>query len=92
MLILDEATSAVDGRSELLIRQAIERQRGETTILSVAHRLSTIKDADEIHFVRGGQIVASGTFAELLAASDEFREYVRAQELSAAGAVRGEQP
>ena len=92
VLILDEATSAVDGRSELLIRQAIERQRGETTILSVAHRLSTIKDADEIHFVRGGQIVASGTFAELLAASDEFREYVRAQELSAAGAVRGEQP
>ncbi|MBI1736468.1 MAG: ABC transporter ATP-binding protein [Candidatus Rokubacteria bacterium] len=89
ILILDEATSAVDARSESLIKEAIERLRGETTVISVAHRLSTIKDADEIHFVRDGRIVASGTFAELAARSDEFRAYVKAQELTAE-AVAGE--
>jgi subfamily B ATP-binding cassette protein MsbA len=89
ILILDEATSAVDARSESLIKQAIERLRGETTVISVAHRLSTIKDADEIHFVRDGRIVASGTFGELAARSDDFRAYVKAQELTAA-ALAGE--
>jgi subfamily B ATP-binding cassette protein MsbA len=83
VLILDEATSAVDARSEALIKQAIERLRGEMTVISVAHRLSTIKDADEIHFLRAGRIVASGTFAQLSAADDEFRAYVKAQELTA---------
>ena len=87
ILILDEATSAVDARSESLIKEAIERLRGETTVISVAHRLSTIKDADEIHFVRDGRIVASGTFAELAARSDDFRAYVKAQELTAEAAV-----
>lgn len=87
ILILDEATSAVDARSEFLIKQAIEALRGDTTVISVAHRLSTIKDADLIHFVRDGRIVASGTFAELLARSRDFGEYVRAQELSAEAEV-----
>jgi subfamily B ATP-binding cassette protein MsbA len=94
LLILDEATSAVDAHSEALIKAAIERLRGETTVISVAHRLSTVKDADEIHVVRGGRIVASGTFAELLASSAEFRASVKAQELigetapAAAGTTR----
>jgi ABC-type multidrug transport system fused ATPase/permease subunit len=92
ILVLDEATSAVDARSETLIKQAIERLRGETTVISVAHRLSTIKDADEIHFVRDGRIVASGSFAELAARSDDFRAYVKAQELTAEAASGGLRP
>jgi ABC-type multidrug transport system fused ATPase/permease subunit len=85
VLVLDEATSAVDSQSEALIRATIEALRGETTIVSVAHRLSTIKDADEIHFLDGGRIVGSGTFADLLADHPEFRDYVKAQDLSDAG-------
>jgi subfamily B ATP-binding cassette protein MsbA len=85
ILILDEATSAVDSQSEALIKATIEALRGETTIVSVAHRLSTIKDADEIHFVQGGRIAGSGTFADLLADHPEFREYVKAQDLADRG-------
>jgi len=85
VLILDEATSAVDSQSEALIKATIEALRGETTIVSVAHRLSTIKEADEIHFVAGGRVVCSGTFADLLADHPDFREYVKAQDLSDAG-------
>jgi ABC-type multidrug transport system fused ATPase/permease subunit len=82
VLILDEATSAVDSRSEALIKATLDELRGKATIVSVAHRLSTIREADRIHFMAGGRIVGSGTFAELLATHDDFRAYVRAQDLS----------
>jgi ABC-type multidrug transport system fused ATPase/permease subunit len=85
VLVLDEATSAVDSRSEALIKATIDALHGETTIVSVAHRLSSIKDADQIHFVSGGRIVCTGTFADLVADHLEFREYVKAQDLSDAG-------
>jgi ABC-type multidrug transport system fused ATPase/permease subunit len=86
LLILDEVTSAVDARSEAAIRMCVDGLRGDTTVISVAHRLSTIRHADEIHFVKGGRIVASGTFTELVASSSEFRAFVAMQELSAAPA------
>lgn len=67
LLILDEATSSVDTRTELLIQRAMrELRRGRTSFI-IAHRLSTIRDADLILVMQAGQIVEQGTHAELLA-------------------------
>lgn len=67
ILVLDEATSALDNESEALVQAALQRlTRGRTTLV-VAHRLSTVMDADRIVVLRGGRVEAVGTHAELLA-------------------------
>lgn len=66
LLVLDEATSSVDTRTELLIAQAMAELRRDRTCFIVAHRLSTIRDADLILVVEHGRIVEQGTHAELL--------------------------
>ncbi len=67
ILILDEATSALDNTTEILIQQSLDELcRGRTTLV-VAHRLSTIKNADEIAVIDGGRIVEQGTHDELMA-------------------------
>ena len=69
ILILDEATSSVDTRTEVLIQRAMARlMKGRTTFV-IAHRLSTIRDADTILVMNHGQIVEQGTHDELLAAA-----------------------
>ena len=66
ILILDEATSALDNTTEILIQQSLDELcRGRTTLV-VAHRLSTIKNADEIAVISGGKIVEQGTHEELI--------------------------
>ena len=84
ILILDEATSALDNTTEIMIQQALDELcRGRTTIV-VAHRLSTIKNADEIAVISGGEIIEQGTHDELVAAggmyaklhSGQFREKI----------------
>jgi ATP-binding cassette subfamily B protein len=65
LLILDEATSALDSESELLIQQAIGRLAHQTTILVIAHRLSTVACADHIYVLRRGRIVEQGPFDTL---------------------------
>ena len=66
ILILDEATSALDNTTEILIQQSLDELcRGRTTLV-VAHRLSTIKNADEIVVISGGKIVEQGTHEELI--------------------------
>ena len=67
LLILDEATSALDSESEHLIQQSIEQVAHNTTILVVAHRLSTIAKADQVYVLRRGQIVEEGSFKKLSA-------------------------
>lgn len=66
ILILDEAASALDAESEKLVQEAIDRLRGERTILVVGHRLSTVMKADRIYVLEAGRIVEYGTREELL--------------------------
>lgn len=72
VLILDEATSALDSRTEAAIQQTLRRARQGRTMLVVAHRLSTIADADEILVLKRGRIVERGAHADLLAAGGEY--------------------
>lgn len=79
VLILDEATSSVDTRTELLVQQAMAALRQDRTSFVIAHRLSTIKDADLIIVMDDGQVVEQGTHDELLAARGAFFELYNAQ-------------
>ncbi|MDJ0456834.1 ABC transporter ATP-binding protein [Arthrobacter sp. NQ7] len=72
VLVLDEATSSVDSRTELLIRQAMQRLRHGRTSFVIAHRLSTIRNADLILVMDHGRIVEQGTHANLLAANSYY--------------------
>ncbi|AHC26779.1 MULTISPECIES: ABC transporter ATP-binding protein [Mycobacteriaceae] len=78
LLILDEATSSVDTRTELLIQQAMAELRRDRTSFIIAHRLSTIRDADQILVMEAGRIVERGTHAELLARRGEYWEMAKA--------------
>ena len=82
LLILDEATSALDSESELYIQQAIEEISKETTVLVVAHRLSTIAKADCIYVLENGRIVERGTFDQLSADGGSLFEAARLQGLA----------
>jgi subfamily B ATP-binding cassette protein MsbA len=74
ILILDEAASALDAESEKRIQKAIEAFKGRRTILVVAHRLSTIREADRVYVLEGGRIVESGGREELMALNGRFRQ------------------
>jgi ATP-binding cassette subfamily B protein len=78
LLILDEATSSVDTRTELLIQQAMAELRRDRTSFIIAHRLSTIRDADQILVMEAGRIVERGTHAELLERHGEYWAMSRA--------------
>jgi ABC-type multidrug transport system fused ATPase/permease subunit len=80
ILLLDEATSALDYHSEKLVAEALaELMKGKTTLI-VAHRLSTVKDADEIYVMKEGEIIQQGTYASMLEQEDSaFAELVKKQ-------------
>jgi ATP-binding cassette, subfamily B, bacterial len=77
ILILDEGTSALDTISELHVQQAINNARTDRTVILVAHRLSTLRDADRILVFDAGRIVQAGTYAELLREDGVFAELAR---------------
>jgi ATP-binding cassette subfamily B protein len=88
ILILDEATSSVDTRTEILIQRAMgQLMRGRTTFV-IAHRLSTIRNADAILMMEHGRIVEQGTHQELLAAKGPYAALYHSQFAGRAGAVR----
>jgi ATP-binding cassette subfamily B protein len=79
ILLLDEATSALDSNSEQAVQQALEVLMKNRTTIMIAHRLSTVVDADRILVLQQGKIVASGTHTELLANSVLYQQLARLQ-------------
>lgn len=81
LLLLDEATSALDTESEKVVQAALEKAKSGRTTIAVAHRLSTIKDADMIIVFARGRIVESGTHQELLSRRGVYYEMCLGQSL-----------
>ena len=82
IVILDEATASVDADNESYIQQAISELCRGKTLLVIAHRLNTIRSADEILVVSDGSIVQSGTHDELIGTDGVYRNFVTVRENS----------
>ena len=81
ILILDEATSALDLKSEQLVRDSLKRLAKNRTTVIVAHRLSTITDADRIYYIDGGRVLETGTHRELMMMDGLYARLFRMQHL-----------
>lgn len=73
VLVMDEATSALDNSTEKQIISAIEQLRGDRTIITIAHRLTTVMNCDVIYYMRDGKIESQGTYDELILKNQSFR-------------------
>ena len=76
VLVLDEATSSLDTQTERLVQEALERLSEGRTTIAIAHRLSTVRDADQIVVLDRGRVVELGTYDELMARGGRFAELV----------------
>ncbi|OBY80941.1 multidrug ABC transporter permease [Paenibacillus sp. KS1] len=79
ILMLDEATSALDSKSEIVVQKALNNLMQGRTTLVIAHRLSTVVDADQILFVEKGQLTGCGTHATLFETHEMYREFAAQQ-------------
>lgn len=77
ILVMDEATSALDNKTEYKITSTVEHLKGQLTTIIVAHRLSTIRHADKIFYIKNGEILSEGSFEELDQQLEDFSELVR---------------
>jgi ABC-type multidrug transport system fused ATPase/permease subunit len=77
LLVLDEATSSLDGTSESAISESIDSMRGKTTVILIAHRLSTVKNADIVIYLENGKILAADTFTKVREQVANFDEQIR---------------
>ena len=77
VLVFDEATSSLDGITEVAIMDAIHNLSHKKTIIMIAHRLSTVKECDVIHMMKDGEIVVSGTYQQLIAENEEFQQMAK---------------
>ena len=89
ILLLDEATSALDAESERLVQKAIDEASAGRSVIVVAHRLSTVRDADQIAVMSQGVIADCGTHAELIERCDMYQTLVQRQ-MSGAPAAASE--
>ena len=78
MLLLDEATAQVDGLTESAIGDCIHARASQAAVLTIAHRLSTVIDADTIVVLEAGRVRARGTHTHLLATDELYRSFVEA--------------
>ena len=79
--MLDEATSALDTESEALVQSALERLMHGRATLMIAHRLSTVRNADRIHVIDAGRVVESGSHAALVKKGGLYARLARQQSL-----------
>ncbi len=74
IIVLDEATSALDNTTERAVIDAVDAMRGERTVVMIAHRLTTVRNCDQLYYLKNGMIEASGTYERLCRENREFRE------------------
>jgi ABC-type multidrug transport system fused ATPase/permease subunit len=77
VLILDEATSALDNLTEFAVMEAINKLRHDITIILIAHRLSTVRECDQIYLMEKGKVIAQGSYDQLSASSKVFQEMTK---------------
>lgn len=87
ILILDEATSALDYESERLVRDALERVANGRTVITIAHRLSTVRKADRVLVLSQGRLLEQGSFEDLRKAGGYFSELLHAQAIGPGGEI-----
>ena len=76
-LILDEATSSLDGETEAKINEEIQKLKGEVTVVVIAHRLSTVRNSDQVVYVESGKVLAVGSFLEVRRIVPNFDKHAK---------------